>query len=50
MDCCIFVRNFCDFQKMASKSKKGGDPDYDGGKRKRGGKAGKDPNAPKRPL
>lgn len=35
---------------MASKSKKGQDPDYDGGKRKRGGKAGKDPNAPKRPL
>lgn len=40
----------CDLQNMASKSKKGQDPDYDGGKRKRGGKAGKDPNAPKRPL
>lgn len=35
---------------MASKSRKGEDPDYDSGKRKRGAKGGKDPNAPKRPL
>lgn len=34
---------------MASRSRKDQDPDYDGGRRKRG-KGGKDPNAPKRPL
>lgn len=35
---------------MASKGRKVQDPDFDSGKRKRGAKAGKDPNAPKRPL